>query len=43
MKDTKHKQKVFEDNTSVPKYHFDGGVIKAQTTNKIIEESWDGN
>lgn len=32
-----------EDNTSVPKYHFDGGVIKAQTTNKIIEESWDGN
>ena len=29
MKDTKRKQKVFEDNTSVPKYHFDGGVLKA--------------
>ena len=28
-----------EDNTSTPKYHFDGGVIKTQTTNKIIEES----
>ena len=39
MKGTKRKQKVFEDNTSVPKYHFEGGVIKAQTTNKIIEES----
>ena len=27
-----------EDNTSVPKYYFDGGVLKAQSTNKIIEE-----
>lgn len=43
MKDTKRKQKVFEDNTSVPQYYFDGGVIKAQTTNKIIEEGRDGN
>ena len=33
----------FEDSTSVPKYHFDGGVIKEQTTNKIIEEGWDSN
>ena len=32
MKDTKRKQKVFEDNISVPQYHFDGGVIKAQLT-----------
>ena len=32
-----------EDNTSVPKYYFDGGVLKAQSTNKIIEEGWDGN
>lgn len=32
----------FEDNTSVPKYHFDD-VIKEQTTNKIIEEGWDCN
>ena len=43
MKSTKRKQKVFEDNTSVPKYYFDGGVLKAQSTNKIIEEGWDGN
>ena len=43
MKDTKRKQKVFEDNTSVPQYYFGVGVIKAQTTNKIIEESWDDN
>ena len=28
MKDTKRKQKVFEDNTSVPQYYFGGGVIK---------------
>ena len=42
MKDTKRKQKVFEDNASVPKYHFNGGVIKAQTTSKIIEEGWNG-
>lgn len=42
MKDTKRKQKVFEDSTSVPKYHFDGGVIKAQTTNKIVGEGWNG-
>ena len=27
MKDTKRKQKVFEDNNSVPQYYF-GGVIK---------------
>ena len=33
----------FEDNASVPQYHFDGGVIKAQTTSKIIEEGWDSN
>ena len=39
MKDTKRKQKVFEDNTSVPQYYFDGGMIKVQATNKIIEES----
>ena len=32
MKDTKRKQKVFEDNTSVPQYYFDGGAIKAQLT-----------
>lgn len=32
-----------EDNTSVPKYYFEGGVIKTQSTNKIIEEGWDGN
>ena len=32
-----------EDNTSVPKYYFDSGVLKAQSTNKIIEEGWDGN
>ncbi len=38
MKNTKHKQKVFEDNTSVPQYYFDGG-----TTNKIVREGWDGN
>lgn len=34
MKDTKRKQKVFEDNTSVPKYHFDGGVIKHKQLTK---------
>ncbi len=28
MKDTKHKQKVFEDSTSVPQYYFGGGAIK---------------
>lgn len=28
MKDKKHKQKVYEDNTSVPQYYFDSGVIK---------------
>ena len=28
MKDTKHKQKVFEDNASVPQYYFVGGAIK---------------
>lgn len=28
MKDSKCKQKVCEDNTSVPPYYFDGGVIK---------------
>lgn len=28
MKDTKRKQKVFDDNTSVPQYYFDGGTIK---------------
>ena len=33
----------FEDNASVPQYHFDGYVIDVQTANKIIEESWDGN
>ena len=43
MKDTKCNQKVFEDNTSVPQYYFGGGAIKAPITNKIIEESWDGN
>lgn len=43
MKDTKRKQKVFEDNTSVPQYYFGGGIIEVQTTNKIIEEGWDGN
>ena len=43
MKDTKRKQKVFEDNASVPQYHFDGYVIDVQTANKIIEEGRDGN
>lgn len=43
MKNTKHKQKVFRDNTSVPPYYFDGGVIKASTANKIVGEGWDGN
>ena len=28
MKDTKRKQKVFEDTASVPQYYFDGGAIK---------------
>lgn len=28
MKDTKRKQKVFEDNTSVPQYYFGNGTIK---------------
>ena len=28
MKDTKRKQKVFENNTSVPQYYFGGSVIK---------------
>ena len=27
MKDIKRKQKVFEDNTSVPQYYFGGGAI----------------
>ena len=43
MKSTKHKQKVFEDNTSVPNYHFNGGTVKTPTTNKIVTEGWDGN
>lgn len=29
MKDTKRKQKVFNDNTLVPQYYFGGGVLKA--------------
>ena len=31
------------DNTSVPQYYFDGGVIKASTVNKMAGEGWDGN
>lgn len=42
MKDTKRNQKVFEDNASVPQYYFDGGVIKAPTSNKIVGEGWNG-
>lgn len=42
MKDKKHKQKVYEDNTSVPQYYFSGGVIKTPTTNKIVGEGWNG-
>ena len=41
MKDTKRKQKVFDDNTSVPQYYF-GGAIKAPTSNKIVGEGWNG-
>ena len=33
----------FEDNASVPQYHFDGYVIDVQTANKIIEEGRNGN
>lgn len=42
MKDTKRKQKVFEDNISVPQYYFDGGVIKVPAANKIVGEGWNG-
>ena len=42
MKDTKRKQKVFEDNTSVPQYYFGGGAIKAPTSNKTVGEGWNG-
>ena len=42
MKDTKRKQKVFDDTTSVPQYYFDSGVIKTLTTNKIVGEGWNG-
>ena len=42
MKGTKSKQKVFEDNASVPQYYFEGGAIKAPTSNKIVGEGWNG-
>ena len=34
MKDTKRKQKVFEDNASVPQYYFGGGEIKEKIRRK---------
>lgn len=36
MKDTKRKQKVFEDNTSVPQYYFGGGAIKELSVDVIV-------
>lgn len=43
MKKQKRKPKASEDNTSVPNYHFNGGTLKASTTNNIVREGWDGN
>ena len=37
MKDTKCKQKVFEDSTSVPQYYFNGGAIKEKGLQAIIK------
>ena len=36
MKGTKRKQKIFEDNTSVPQYYFDSGVIKKNKSQKLL-------
>ena len=37
MKDTKRKQKVFEDNDSVPQYYFGGGAIKEKGLQAISD------